>query len=46
MKVVADSLALVELRVETRKRVQLVSKQGARAYVLAGCPSQGLAGSG
>jgi hypothetical protein len=45
MKVVVDSLASVELRVETGRRVELVTKQGARAYVLAESPSQGYAGS-
>ena len=45
MKVVVDSLASVELRVETRRRDELVTKQGARAYELAAFPSQGYAGS-
>jgi hypothetical protein len=45
MKVVVDSLASVEFRVETRSRVELVTKQGARAYVPAEFPSQGLDGS-
>ena len=45
MKVVVDSLASVELRVETGERVELVTKQGSRAYVPDESPSQGYAGS-